>query len=175
MSDWPVLRHGYQGAVTVMTDELASVGLITSSADTNTAWPTANKALYIPIRITHPCVALRMLVLNGATASGNMDVGIYDYAGTRLVSSGSTAQSGTSAFQDFDITDTLLGPGIFYLALALDNTTGTIGMHTVFPRYLRAAGVQEQGTAFALPATATFATASVQVLPRMGLTVRNLL
>jgi hypothetical protein len=57
-----------------------------------------------------------MLVLNGATASGNMDVGIYDYAGTRLVSSGSTAQSGTSAFQDFDITDTLLGPGIFYLA-----------------------------------------------------------
>lgn len=129
------------------------------AASVSVAWPTANKAIYMPVLLAEPLLVTQMWVENGATASGNIDVGIYDEAGTRIVSSGSTAQSGTSAMQVFNVTDTLLGPGVFYIAVALDNTTGTVHVWGSATTILgRATGALQQTSAFALPAVATFAT-----------------
>ena len=52
----------------------------------------------------------------------NIDVGIYSADGTRIVSAGSTAQSGTEIAQNFAIADTLIGPGDFYLAMVMNGT-----------------------------------------------------
>jgi hypothetical protein len=123
------------------------------------AWPTSNLAIYIPVEIYEPVTIVKMSVNNGSAVSGNIDVGIYDAGGKRLVSKGSTAQAGTSAIQTFDITDTLLLPGLYYMAVALDNTTGTLaGWNSMTSPEQKMVGLYEQGTAFPLPATATFAT-----------------
>ena len=133
------------------------------------AWPTANKAIYIPFRVYEKFTAKRIVLRNGVTLSGNVDVGIYNSAGTRLVSSGSVAQAGVSADQIFDITDTDLVAGLHYMAVALDNTTGQLSRANSFQTgptnfWL---GVHEQATAFALPATATFADGTLSYLPIM--------
>jgi hypothetical protein len=136
-------------------------------------WPTANKAIYIPFPVRFPITVVKLFVENGTTVSGNIDVGIYDRGGARLVSSGSTAQSGTSAIQSFDITDTTLNPGLYYLAVAMDNTTAHLlrwGTSSAIPR---AMGVMEQTSAFALPSTATFAALSSSYIPFVAATLRT--
>jgi hypothetical protein len=60
---------------------------------------------------------------NGAAVAGNLDVAIYKPDGTRLVSAGSTAQSGTTTLQVVDVTDTFLMRGLYYMAMA-SNTSG---------------------------------------------------
>lgn len=140
------------------------------------AWATANKAFYMPFSVDAPVTIVKMLVINGATVSGNIDVGIYDRGGARLVSSGSTAQSGVSAVQEFNITDTVLNPGLYYLACAMDNTTGTLEMWTPSASLSRSFGLAEQASAFALPATATFAALSGTLrFPCVGATQRSVI
>lgn len=140
-------------------------------------YPTGNKAYYVPFMLYEPYIVAQLFVANGATASGNVDVGIYDAAGTRIVSSGSTAQSGTTALQLFNITDTLIGPGQFYFAVAMDNTTGTLYRSLVASSTteMRHMGILQQTSAFALPATATFAALSNNYLPLIGMTNRTVL
>ena len=94
---------------------------ITSAA--SATYVAANRAHYIPFVVSEPITVVQLFAYNGATASGNIDMGIYDAKGTKLVSIGSTAQAGTNALQTFDITDTVLGSGRFYLAVAMDNAT----------------------------------------------------
>ena len=122
-----------------------------------------------------PLVIVKLFILNGATvnAANNIDLGIYSEDGTRLVSSGSTAQGSANTLQEFDITDTLIGPGKFYLAQACDTTAATFWQ---FPLnavwHAKAVGIKEQATAFALPASATFATFARSWIPAIGATTR---
>lgn len=158
MPDWPIVRH---------TDPIVfspyipqSVGKILagmSIGGTTQAWPTANEAIFIPFSVQCIVTVRKMFIVNGATLSGNVDVGIYNRNGTRLVSIGSTAQAGVSVIQEFDITDTLLSPGLYYLACAIDNGTATLDM--IGPSIVLAMGmgIAEMASAFPLPATATFA------------------
>ena len=139
------------------------------------AYPTANTAIYIPFRTSVPLIATAMYVQNGGTLSGNLDLGIYTANGTRLVSSGSTAQSGTNTLQVVDITDTLIGSGLFYMAIAVDNTTATVGKIAITAPLGRVVGLAQQATAFALPATATFAVFTQALCPNIGITTRGTL
>ncbi len=129
-----------------------------STAPASVAWPTANQAFFYPFVINEPFLAQQIGHMNGGTANGNMDVGIYDTQGNRLVSIGSTAQSGTSAEQLFNITDTLLDRGLYYLAIAMDGTTGT-SVRASGPSGVgaRSTGIWLMSTAFPLPAMATYA------------------
>ena len=130
------------------------------------AWPSANRAIFIPFHLDEPTIITAIGVPNGATATGNFDVGIYDVAGTKIVSSGSTAQAGTSAIQTVDITDTLIGPGDFYMAIAMDGTSGTMySTNSPAVSHLRMAGMLQMASAFPLPATATFATITSAYVP----------
>lgn len=140
----------------------------------SSTWPSASKALFIPFWISKPITFSTMFWVNGATTSGNVDVGVYSVDGTKIVSKGSTAQSGASALQSVSVTSTTLGAGMYYLAMAADNTTATY-YRTIAGQSLRTkfTGMAEMSSAFALPATATFATVAADYIPMVGLSTRS--
>ena len=111
-----------------------------------------------------------MSVMNGATLGGNTDVGIYDEEGVRRVSIGPTAQAGISSLQTFDITDTFLMPGTYFLALANTTTTATYICASMNVPRPRAAGVVEQTglTSGTLPNPATFAAYTRTFVPAIA-------
>ncbi len=140
------------------------------------AWPTANKALGYPFFVGIPITIKRLFTANGATASGNLDIGIYDPSGVRIISTGTTAQSGTDGIQFIEVTDTVIGPGIFYAVMAFDGTTGTYRGPANYPnrRASSSTGLIAQASAFVLPATMTFTSYSEdQGAPLFGLTTRT--
>lgn len=134
------------------------------------AWPAANLALFSPVYVW-ATQTLTQLVAQWNTTSGNVDIGIYDSNLTKIVSSGSTAASGL--VQQFNVADTVLTRGTYYVALAADNTTLQVRRGTqsvaAFGRML---GMFEQASAFPLPATATPAAYTRLVLPICGYITR---
>lgn len=151
-------------------------GITNFGAASSATWPTTNKAFFVPITLDTTIIVQTLFVVNGATASNNFDLGIYSADGTKLVSTGSTAQAGTNTLQVVTLgTPLTIGPSLYYLATAFNGTTGTtfkvsLGVNGVFE-----AGVYIQTSAFPLPANATFATASAEtIIPITGLsTVTN--
>jgi hypothetical protein len=133
-----------------------------------------NVAMFVPFRIGKTIIAKNMFCLNGSAVAGSIDIGIYTADGTKLVSTGSTAQSGTSAIQTISITNTEFGPGLFYLALAANNAGNRFQCANTINAYpLQVMGVAMVTASFPLPATVTFATATVSKLPIFGLTTRS--
>lgn len=122
------------------------------------AYPTADLAIYVPIRVRQRVIAKKLFVSNG-TVSGSICVAIYDAAGTQIVTSGTQTQAGASAEQVFDVTDATLGPGLYYVGVVLDNTTGQLLRYSFSAPMPAAWGVltEQLGASAALPATATFA------------------
>jgi hypothetical protein len=121
------------------------------------AWPAANQALFFPFELFKATQFVRLYNYNGGAVSGNVDIGIYTEDGTRIVSTGSVAVSGTNVNQAHTI-DVTLAPGRYYLGMAHDGTstsfyfTSAVGARQHIPRVL---GVREMAAAFPLPATAT--------------------
>ena len=156
---------------------LTHIGMTALGAAASAAYPADALAMFFPFYVTKPVITANMFTYNGATAIGNVDVGVYDEAATRLVSSGATAQSGTSTLQTYNITDTLFGPGLFYLAITLDDTgagLGTLFRGTIAQAMFgRAIGMAQQATQTTLPAAATLAAFAQTYIPLFGLTVRS--
>lgn len=117
----------------------------------------SNRAHFVPIALPAPVRAKRLFWLNGSSVSGNADIAIYSHAGSRIVSAGTTAQSGASVLQFIDIADTELPAGNYYLALSADNNTGTFATFPTLSAFAnRQFGIGFMATAFVLPATLTF-------------------
>lgn len=133
-------------------------------------WPTANLAIYVPIRVLRSQVVKKLWFASFTTGTGNVDIGIYDALGTKLVSSGSTAKVATVLEQVFDVTDTTLMPGLVYMALVCSNNTDTFyGLGPAAPNHA-AAGILTQASALPLPATATWAIGqTLTFVPMMGM------
>lgn len=166
MPDFPTkLKVINSIVISPQAPECIGVACAMDTSPTSAAWPSANRAIFVPFNVYHTLTIVQMLVFNGATASGNIDVGLYDLGGARLVSIGSTAQAGTSAYQAFDITDTTLNPGQYYMGVALDNATGTLNRWSANAAEWRGLGLQQMASAFPLPATATFALVASAYLP----------
>jgi hypothetical protein len=137
---------------------------------TSAVWPEANLAIYYPFSLSAAATVRQLFLLNGATVSGNIDLGIYAEDGTKLVAKGSTAQAGTTNVQGLDITDSHVGPGRFYIGVALDNVTATTRRsNTTTVQIAAPLGILMQSTAFPLPATATFATMIYGYFPLVGI------
>ena len=180
MPDFPSTRFSPLGGTihTYSMECMAAAPLWARKAvmTTSTAWGTANRAIYIPFAVEATVTAYQMAVENGATLGGNVDVGIYDELGTRLVSNGSVAQAGTSTIQTFDIANTVLTPGTYFMAMATNSTTATyIGSVALLAELWRTCGVQMQDTAFALPATATFANPAQTALPALAVSIKSVI
>jgi hypothetical protein len=177
LSDWPTtvldpLVTIHSLSLESLASGANSIGFVPSVFASGT-WPQANTAIFIPFALTKAITIVKMFSMNGATASGSIDLGIYDVAGTRLISSGSTAQAGTNTLQEFDITDTQIGPGLFYMAVAKNDTAGTLYRVAPVAQLPAGIGVLQQASAFALPATATFAAMAQAYFPWIGMTTRS--
>jgi len=151
-----------------------ATGLLTGAV--SAVYPTANLALYVPFSVMKPITVTLLWWYNGAAVNGNVDCGIYDISGTRIISTGSTVQAVVSSIQSVDIADIQIGPGNFYLAIALDNIVGTLFRGTLYMNIGPAVtGMAQEANAFPLPATATFAQITGNYIPVFGLTTRTLI
>lgn len=130
----------------------ASLGLSTS-----VAWPTNNLAIYTPICLDSYFTVARFFVLNGSNITGSVDVGIYDGAMNRLLSTGSTVRATTNGVQYIDVSNRTFPPGNYYLGLVGSSTTGTYGAGSFSAAHIgRVAGMlQEALGATTLPTTIT--------------------
>lgn len=176
MGDWPQGREANQVIISTGSKDAIGqeLGCYFTSSVLTTAWPTANLALYIPFIIHDPWLLQLILISNGATVSGNVDVGVFDGQQNRIVSKGSAAQAGTSAVQSLDVTDTTLEPGRYYMGVALDNNVGMISGYAVAAPLPAAAGVLQQASAFPLPDPAVFAACAQSFVPNLALLGRSL-
>lgn len=116
-------------------------------------------------------LALTKLVWVSGTQSGNYDIGLYDAAGTRLWSKGSTASpaANTTTVETFTAVNIPKG-ALFYVALAADNATATFRAVTLVSAELTKTlgGVATTTTvaaAFPLPSTITVGTTTVLRIP----------
>lgn len=176
MSDFPETPVFPFGNVMVSTfgwESLGCMPIIGGGVSSNT-WPTANKAIYVPFRLSAPFTFNSISTPLG-TSSGNLDLGVYAADGTRITSKGSTAA--VANVNTLSVSSTTIGPGLFYLAMAADNTTLAVYGYkltaTAATGLIRAVGVCEQTTAFALPSTATFAAFTGTLIPIIGITNRS--
>ena len=140
-------------------------------------WPAANDAVLIPFFLSAPTRIQRLFCYNGATAAGNIDLGIYAATDgatdmTLLVSSGSTAQSGTNTLQTVSI-DITIGPGTFYFGLAASSASATFFRNTLDG--IAVFGTNGEGgmlyrtTSFPLPTTITTNDVAPNFMPVVGL------
>lgn len=135
--------------VTTLDDNNVSDMLLlggTTGYAASTAWPSNNLALYVPIYPVSYFTVARFLVANGSNATGNVDVGLYDENGSLLLSTGSTARSGTQVAQYINVTNRTFPAGRYYLALVGSSTTGTYGVWASFTSAIvaRCAGLMQE-------------------------------
>lgn len=159
----------------------ATVVQLTSIAlgATDRAWPTANLAIYVPVRIIRPTLIRKFWNAQGATGTGNFDMGIYTAAGSRVVATGTTAKVAAVAEKIVDVTDTGIVPGLYYLAMVDDTNTDTYLaiISTTAAPIPAAMGVLTEALASAsLPSTATWVVnQTLTYVPQFGISLGTVL
>jgi hypothetical protein len=118
-------------------------------------------------------VAIRLTICNEGNNTGNIVLGIYNQAGTRLVTSASTART-ANVNQHITIASTSLDPGYYYLAgIASESAAGTyscVSPGTAAVVDFRSMGImQEDVGSTALPSTMTPVAYTVAAVPMMGI------
>jgi hypothetical protein len=166
MPDWPPdnLAYGAYGLLSTAGEGCPAGeafsnmgGVFTSTL----AWPTANLAIFTAIVVRNRVTIFQMGWLNGATLGNDIDVGVYDRNLNKVISTGATAQSGTSVAQFVDITDTPLDAGLYYMAMSSNQSAAGIvakgSTSTAASVTCRALGSFQMASAHPLPTTATVA------------------
>jgi len=151
-----------------------------AAASASVVMNSANQAILVRIR---PPRGISLAVLGwmcSVTVAGNYDIGIYDSAGNRLWSKGSTAFPAAAVFTDEAVSPAVaLTSGTdYWIAFAADNTTGgcrgAIGPGaTAADGFLKSMdgtkNVRVISSAFPLPATITIGTTSIYKVPAVVL------
>ena len=156
---------------------LESLGSQAPGVGASGAPGTVNTTLYVPLQVTETITIVKGWWVNGATVSGNVDIGLYpETGGAKIVSLGSTAQSGTNTLQEGNIADTVVPPGRYLMALAWSSATATF-----FGTFFGSSSGKSLGfameAAFALPASATpvvFDAGTIANVPVFGFSQRTL-
>lgn len=145
---------------------------IGSTLLTSTAWLANNLAIYVPISVPVPFLAARFMVANGSNTTGNVDIGIYTAAGSRLLSTGSTARASASAVQYIDVTNTVFAAGHYYIGMVASSTTGTFAQATFASavRSFMTGALEESLGATTLPSTMTPVAFTRTAIPLFGFT-----
>lgn len=136
-------------------------------------WTSANLGIFVPLWLPFRYVPLRAFWVNGSSAGGNWDIGVFSSDLVKLWSSGSTAGSGASAPQYVTISPSLvLDPGQYYLGLAHDSTTANraFASSSALAAYPRMSGVLQAASQVPLTSAPTAATSTAIITPLMGLT-----
>lgn len=143
-----------------------------STGFSSTAWPANNRAYYIPIYVPFRFTVARFMVANGTIVSGTLDAGLYSESGTRLISTGSTSQTGTNVVQYISVTSQSFAPGAYYLAL-VSSTTGSRFMRTTVNSAwsLQGGGILQESLGSAvLPSSMTPAAMAATAFFHLGFT-----
>lgn len=160
--------------LSTMTPEFCAV---TTTGGGSAVHPTAAKAYFYPVRLTQPRTYTKAWWLNGATAAGNVDVGIYTVSGTtatRIVASTAEAQGTISVMQVAGtFTTTTIGPGLYYIALSASLGTATFVRAQVGIIHARGLGVFEAATAHPLPSSITVTQILTTYGPAFGFSERS--
>lgn len=132
-------RRGSQGAVgsqgptgpasPTMVDHLSTLGtnpMLTMLGSASVTLNSANQGILVPFKPQRN-MSIGILQWVCAVQSGNYDVGIYDAAGNRLWSKGSTAFGAAGALQQETVSPAvpLTAGTTYYLAWSADNNTGS--------------------------------------------------
>lgn len=176
-------RLSRQSVLTILSPEFGACAFAhLNRTPSSAAWHAANDPIAFPFRLSEGATVDQLCTCNGTAAGGNFDIGIYNAAWARLVSTGSTAGSGNSVWQFVDVTNTPLAANtLYYLVLVRDNITanrqrssGAGGQAVAFAL----AGVQDSTTdAFPLPDPLTnmaAASGSYTALPLAGMVLGGL-
>lgn len=159
--------------------QLAAANVAALDLGASAAWPAAQRAIYIPVSVVSPFVAIQMLVRNGTAVAGTIDAGIYAADGTLLVHAGASTMTGVTTIQALSITETTLAPGLYYLALTCSSASGQFyrvqnGL-TPGIGFLRAIGVRQEALGQNdLKATATFSAPATDYVPLVAASSRSL-
>lgn len=178
MADFPIYEWPPLNVITPFHPD--SFGMVRGGAlyafDGAAVSTTFNDELihYFPFRIWRPSTVVKMSILNGATAAGTFDIGVYDGQLNKIVSTGLTAQSGTNDIQTVDTTDTTLLPGEYLMAVKSTDGTATAWMRAIadelalpfVPLYTEAGGA---GAALPTTATPVLSTLASPVMVAIGL------
>jgi hypothetical protein len=160
-----------------ITPKMSTSTSISSGAPATLAYPATNLAIYVPFFLTVPTIFQLAGWHNGSAISGNVDVGLYGAKGVRIASIGSTAQSGTTTSQQAALASPVqLGAGLYFMAMACDNTTAQFfAMGFGGLGFCQGSGIFQQASAFPLPAQATFAIPTQDYLPKFGFSTESTL
>jgi len=132
------------------------------------AWPTANLAIGYPFQVTEIVTVYGAWYAAGGTAGGNLDIGIYDLAGNRIVSTGTTARTISAHTEITALTDTVLTPNHYYATMAADTTNLYTGWTWAAAGNAEAQGFVEAAASFVLPSTITFSRSAQTFQPHFG-------
>jgi hypothetical protein len=134
-----------------------SVNLSNTGTASAVTLPANNYIIYIPIPVRKRTTALKLWVFPQTTGTDNIQLGIYNRAGSKLVATATTAKSTTVDMQVIDITDTKLSPGLYYWALQCAAATATFqGVASTAPHNAGMGIRSEAAGSFGLPTTATW-------------------
>jgi hypothetical protein len=142
------------------------------------AYPTANRALLIPFTPTRDMRPALWYWHNGATVSGNVEVGVWDAALQKVASSGSVAQAGVNAFQSVAAAGgtVIKGGRTGYLVVCVDNTTATLFRLAPSGTLLNGLGVLMLATSLPLPTSLAGAVGTnASYVPLFGFSERSFL
>lgn len=136
------------------------------------AWPAANRALYVPLFVPSTQRLKTVSVWCAATGSGTFDLGLYDGLGTTLLGSmGSTALVATSVNTWTPTNPILVEAGVrYYLGMSASSATSTFVRVNPNVSAARGGGLAQQATAHPLPSTATPAQVASAYAPVFALT-----
>jgi len=151
---------------------LAALGVaITPSA----TWPAASRAIFQPFTLLERVVVRNLFIANGVAAAGNFDLGIYDSLLERIVSTGATAQAGTSSLQFVNIVSTPLEPGEYFWAAAFDGALATVAQFTQAAASIQLLSAGFLAGSYPLPVRITGVFSGGAVLPVQGMGFDRLL
>lgn len=121
------------------------------------AWPSANLAVYIPFSLKFDYTATKVLWANGATAGGNIDIGVYlASSGAAVNRLGATAQGAANAVVEAAFSVSLTKNVPYYLGVMFSATTGAaFTSSSVTAEVGRYIGMLQEATAGSLPASMT--------------------
>jgi hypothetical protein len=175
MADWPQVGTPAPIMITPFSAFALGVeyGAVATVTPISVAHGTINLARFFPFVIPEPILVMKLFWHNGGTASGNVDVGIFSEDGKKIISTGAQAQGTISVLQEFDIADTVIGRGRFYLGISASSATATFLSNAVPLQLAKAFGWVQMATCHPL-VDATFAAYATAIQPVFGLSGRVL-
>lgn len=139
----------------------------------NGVWPTANKALYIPVRFP-VSVTLTEIAFFAANGTGNYDLGLYDDTYQPIARSGSTAMTAAGTKTLAISSYRAKAATNYWCALALSSTSGQVLRWLASgsdARFVLPTGVMMETSALPLPSAMTGVTPVDALIPIMRLQV----